>query len=186
MVAARRHLPGVPAVVRRFERRRHRGPARGDRAVALSRRPRRGRGVVLAVLREPAARHRLRRVRLPFGGARVRHGRRRAAPHRPLPRAGHEGRVRPGPQPHLGRAPVVRRVPFLAGQPEGRLVRLGRRRHRPARSPEAAEQLALGAPPAAARGSGARSVSSGTWPRSSASNRTSTGTTPRSKPSRPT
>ena len=42
-------------------------------------------------------------------------------------RARHEAGDGPGRQPHLRRAPVVRRVALLAGQPEARLVRLARR-----------------------------------------------------------
>ena len=41
-------------------------------------------------------------------------------------RARHEAGDGPGRQPHLRRAPVVRRVAVVAGQPEARLVRLAR------------------------------------------------------------
>ena len=75
----------------------------------------------------PGPRRRLRHHRLlrrrPAAGHPRR--RRRAGAHRPRP--GHAGDRRPGRQPHLGPAPLVRRGAQQPGLAEARLVRLGGR-----------------------------------------------------------
>ncbi len=81
-------------------------------------------------------------------------------------RAGPAGRLRPRAQPHLRRAPVVRRVTAFARQPRGRLVRLGRRtegghRRRGGRPTAPRTTGDPGSSRCEARGSGARS--GGQW-----------------------
>ena len=118
LVEVRRRLPDLPAQLRRLRRRRHRRPARDHRPARLPRRARRRRGLAVADLPVAAGRQRLRHQRLPGHRPGVRHARglRRAARRRP--RARHEARHGPRRQPHLRRAPVVRRVALVARHPK--------------------------------------------------------------------
>ncbi len=83
---------------------------------------RRRRGLAVAGLPLAAGRQRLRHQRLPGHRPAVRHPRRPRRADRRAARARHEAGHGPGRQPHLRRAPVVRRVAVAAGQPEARLV----------------------------------------------------------------
>ena len=143
MVARRRDLPGLPALVGRRRRRRHGRPARHHRSPAVPARPRRGCRVAEPVLRLADERRRLRRGRLPRHRPAVRLARRRRHDGGHRPRPGPEGARRPRAQPHEQRA---RLVPGRAGgrprQPGARALHLPRR-PRPERR-GAAQQLALG------------------------------------------
>src|SRR5207247_10223466 len=75
---------------------------------------------------------------------------RRAA--RPSARAGDPDHRRPRPEPHLGPAPVVRRVALEPDESEARLVRLGR----PEARRIATERLAVGLQPGEEGGLDAR------------------------------
>ena len=81
-----------------------------------------------AVLRLAAPRRRVRHQRLLLGAARLRLHRRRRRADRGGPQAGHAGDRRHGDEPHLGPAPLVPGEPAGPHQPQGRLVRVGRRR----------------------------------------------------------
>ena len=107
VVAARGHLPGLPAVVPGLRRRRRRRPARRPRPARLPPVARGRRRLALADLPVPDGRLRLRHLRLHRRRPAVRHaGRlRRPARRRPPPRA--EGDPRLRPEPHLRPAPVV-------------------------------------------------------------------------------
>ena len=130
MVEARGRLPDLPALVRGRQRRRDRRPA-GDRgAPRLPRAARRRRDLAVADLPLAAGGQRLRHLRLPGRRAGVRHARRLRPPARGDPRARDEARDGPRGQPHVGAAPVVRRVPLEPRQPEARLVRLARQAQR--------------------------------------------------------
>ena len=101
-------------------------------------RPRRRRAVAVADLHLADARLRLRRRRLLRHRPGVRHRRRLRRADRRRPRAGDALAARLGAEPQLRPAPVVRRVAFVARQPEARLVRVADRSGRWV----AAEQLA--------------------------------------------
>ncbi len=101
MVARRRHLPGLPAVVRRLRRGRHRRPAGRRRPPRPPGRARRRRGLAVAVLPVAAGRRRLRRGRLPRRRPAVRHARRRRQADRRGARPRPAGDRRPGAEPHL-------------------------------------------------------------------------------------
>ena len=88
-----------------------------------------------AVLPVAATGRRLRHQRLLLGASRVGLGVRHRDPAGRGPRPRHPGHRRPGHQPHVGPAPVVRRVPPEPRQPQGRLVRVERRRPALARGP---------------------------------------------------
>ena len=118
-----RRLPDLPAQLRRLERRRHRRPARAS----LGRLDYLGRlGVdvlwLSPIYRVAAGRQRLRHQRLPGHRPGVRHARRLRRAARGGARPRHEAGHGPGRQPHLRRAPVVRRVAVEPRQPEARLV----------------------------------------------------------------
>ena len=111
VVAGRRRVPDLPPQLRRFRRRWHRGPARHPGSC----RPPRATSVWMSSGSRRSTRHRgmttgIRHQRLPvdrpsFGDPRgLRSRSRGAAPPRDQTRHG------PGGQPHLRRAPVVRRV----------------------------------------------------------------------------
>ena len=140
-MARRRHLPDLPALVRRLRRRRRRGPARHHRPAAPPGRPGCRRRVAVALLHLAAGRRRLRRRGLPRRRPAVRHpGRRRPRCSR-RPTAGAAGHRRPGPEPHLRRARLVPgRAGRRAGQPGAGPLPLPRRSRGPARG-RAAEQL---------------------------------------------
>ena len=91
--------------------------------------------VAAALLPVPAARRRLRHQRLLDRPARVRRPGRRRRAGRGGPQAGHPDHRRPGHEPHQRPAPLVPRVAPGPHQPQGRLVRLERRRHRLQRRP---------------------------------------------------
>ena len=101
---------------------------RAHRQAGLPPVARRGLPVAAALLPLAAARRWLRHQRLLLGPPRVRHRRRPEAPARGGPRPGHPGHRRPGHQPHQRPEPVVHRVPLEPRQPQGRLVRVERRR----------------------------------------------------------
>ena len=132
MVGGRRPLPDLPALLRRCERRRHRGPRRHPRPPRPPARDRclPGRGCDLAEpdLPEPARRLRLRHHRLHRRRSRVRDARRPRRADRRVPRPRPSPAHGPRPLPHLDRASVVRRVALIAGESEARLVSLGRPR----------------------------------------------------------
>ena len=89
-----------------------------------------------ALLPLPHARWRLRHLRLHGDRPALRHHGGLPRPGAPGPRARHPHRHRHGPQPHLGRPPLV---PGLAQRPRGplrRLLRVGRRRLRLRRHPD--------------------------------------------------
>ena len=172
MVARRRHLSGLPALLPGHERRRqrrsqgHHEAARSHIAIA-----RRRRRLAVALLQVAHGRHGLRRVGLLRRRPAVRHDGgfrrvdRRGAPARPQDhhRSGAVALVRP--------ASLVHREPVEPHEPEGRLVCLGRSeagRH-------AAQQLALAAS-VARHGSGIRCASSSTCTISSPRSRTSIST----------
>ena len=123
LVEDRRRLPDLPAQLRRLRRRRHRRPARASSSrldyLADARRRRR---LAVAGLPLAAGRQRLRHQRLPGHRPAVRHAGRLRRAARGAARARHEAGHGPRGQPHLRRAPVVRRVALVAGQPEARLV----------------------------------------------------------------
>ena len=139
LVARRRDLPDLPALLPGQQRRRHRRPA-GHHAAAG---PHRGAGcrrhLALAVLQEPDERLRLRRQRLLRRGPDVRHAGRLQGAGRACPRPRPQGHDRPGALALQRPAPLVCREPRQPRQPQGRLVRLGRRAGRR----HAAQQLAL-------------------------------------------
>ena len=110
------------------------------RAAGPCRPARRRRGLAVADLSVADGRHGLRRLGLHRDRPGVRHARRLRPADRARARARAQGDHRPGAQPHLGPASLVRREPVGPRQPQGRLVRLGR----PAARRRAAEQLALG------------------------------------------
>ena len=104
------------------ERRRHRRPAGHHRAAGPPGRARRRRALAVPGLPVAAGRQRLRHQRLHRHRAGVRHpGRLRRAAGRGA-RARHEAGHGPGGQPHLRRAPLVRRVARQHRQPEAGLV----------------------------------------------------------------
>ena len=107
-MARRGHLPGLHPLLRRLRRGRSRRPARHPLPAAVSGRPRRGRAVDHPVLRLADGRLRLRRGRLPGRGPGVRHAGRLpgAAGRRARARVARDRR--PGAEPHLGSARVVR------------------------------------------------------------------------------
>ena len=122
------HLPGLPALVRRLRRRRHRRPAGHHVPARPPRRAGSRRGLAVPVLSVPAGRRRVRRGRLPRRRPAVRHARRR----RQADRRGEGARAardrRPGAQPHLVRAPLVHRGGGgRAGQPGAAALRHPRR-----------------------------------------------------------
>ena len=128
MVPAGRLLRGAHPGLLRRQQRRGRGHPRAHRQarlppVAGGRLP-----VAAALLPVAPARRRLRHQRLLLGAPRERDRRRPQAPAGRGPRPGHPGHRRPGHQPHQRPAPVVRRVAAEPGQPQGRLVRVERRR----------------------------------------------------------
>ena len=140
MVARRRHLPDLPAVLGGRRRGRDGRPARHHRPAAAPRRARRRRRLALAVLHLAAARRGVRRGRLPRRRPAVRLARRRRRDDRARPRArpARDGRHRA--EPLLERAPVVpggARV--RAGECRARALHLPRRHGRERR--RAAEQL---------------------------------------------
>ena len=176
MVAAGGRLPGLPAQLRRLERRRHRRPARHHRQGALPARAGCRRRVAEPVLPVGAGRRRLRRRRLPRRRPADRHARAvRRAPHRPAPR-GHPADRRHRPEPHL--------------QP-ARVVPGGARRPRRARGPASATssgraaastascRRATGPRRSAARPGSRSATASGTCTCSPPSSPTSTGPTTR-------
>ena len=128
VVARRRHLPGLPALVRRRRRRRHRRPARHHQPDPVPARPRRRRDLGLALLHLAAGRRRLRRRRLHRHRPDLRHPGRRRHLHRHGARGRHQGRGRPGAQPLQRRARLVPGRPGgRPGQPRARHVHVPRR-----------------------------------------------------------
>ena len=129
-------LRGLPAGLPRLQRRRQ-GDLRGLTeparllGVAGDRLP-----LAAALLPVAAARRRLRHLRLLHHPARLRRAGRRRRARRGGPHAGPAGRRRPGAEPHQRPAPVVPGEPPGPGQPQGRLVRLGRRRPALVRGPD--------------------------------------------------
>ncbi len=117
------------------------GDLPGSRGQARARRvARRRRHLALPVLHLAAEGFRLRRGRSQRGRSAVRHARRFRPAGGARAHARPQGPDRPGVEPQLERAPLVRRKPRQPRQSEIRLVCLGRsvaRRH-------AAQQLALG------------------------------------------
>ncbi len=145
LVEDRGRLPDLAAQLRRRRRRRDRRP-RGDRGAArLPRGARRRRAVAVADLPLAAGRRGLRHLRLPGHRPDVRHAGavRRAAGGGA--RARDEARDGPRRQPHLRRAPVVRRVALEPGQPQARLVLVAPAARRDAgrRPGRRADELAL-------------------------------------------
>ena len=117
-----------PRSFQRLERRRHRRPRGHHRPPRLPRLARRRRHLDLAVL--PLARWPTSATTSPTTPRRrpaVRHARRLRPPDRRRPRARDPGHRRLRPEPHVGPASLVRRVPLVARQPEARLVHLARR-----------------------------------------------------------
>ncbi len=141
----RRRLPDLPAQLRRLRRRRDRRPGRPRGPPRPPDRPRRGRALAVPGLPVAAGRRRLRHQRLPGHRAGVRHPGRLRPAARGRARARAEAGHGPGRQPHLGRAPVVRRLPFGEGRPEARLVLVAAAalRHGPGRTRRRADQLGL-------------------------------------------
>ena len=78
--------------------------------------------LAVAGLPVAAGRQRLRHQRLPGHRADIRHAGRLRRTARRRARARHEAGHGPGGQPHLRRAPLVRRVPLEHGQPQAGLV----------------------------------------------------------------
>jgi len=145
VVERERRLSDLAAQLRGRRRRRCRRSRRDHLAAGLPRGLGGRRAVAFADLPVAAGRRRLRYQRLPGHRPHVRLAGafRRAAGGRP--RARDEARYGPRRQPHLGRTPVVRRVAFLHGQPQARLVLVAApaRRHGRRRSGRRAEQLGL-------------------------------------------
>ena len=121
LVADGRGLPDLPALLRRQQRRRDRRPPRHHEPAGLPGRAGGGRGLAVAGLHLADGRQRLRHQRLPGRRPAVRHPGRAGRPDRRTARARHEDHHGPGGQPHLRRAPLVRRVP-RPGLAEARLV----------------------------------------------------------------
>ena len=142
------------------------------------RRPRRGGDLAVAVLPLADGRLRLRRLRLLRRRPGVRDARRLRRAGRSVPRARHARGDRLGAEPHVGPAPVVRRVALEPRQPAARLVRLARRRSRTAGRRTTGRRSSR---PSGRRGRSTRRPGSGTCTRSWPSSRTSTGTTRRSR-----
>ncbi len=137
------HLPGVSALLRRRERRRHGRPRGHPLADPLPLGARRRRDLAVPLLRLPPEGRRLRRRRLPRDRPAVRHPRRLRRDARGRPRGGHPPHRRPRPQPLLFGARVVQgRAGRRAGQRRARPLPLPRRR--PGEARDAAEQLAVG------------------------------------------
>ena len=127
-MAARRHLPGLPAQLRGLGRRRRRRPARHHRAPRLSRprRPRRRCAVAVADLSVARARPGLRRQRPRARRPAVRDRGGFRPPRRGRPSARHPGRARPGHEPHERPAPLVRGLARAARRPARGLVPVAR------------------------------------------------------------
>ena len=177
LVPARRVLRGAPARLLRRQQRRHRRPRR---ACARSSTTSQWLGIdclwLLPFYPSPHARRRLRHQRLlqrrtpTTGRWATSHG---SARRRPPP--GHPLRRRPRHEPHERPAPLVHRVALEPRQPQGRLVRVERRRPALARGPRRlhrrrAVQLDLGR----------HAASSTTGTASTPTSPTSTTRTPRS------
>ena len=109
VVEDRRRLPDLPPQLRRLGRRRRRRPPGNSGAPGLPRLARRRRAVAVAGLSVAAGRRRLRHQRLPGHRPGVRDARRLRRAARGGPRARDAARHGPRRQPHLRRAPVVRR-----------------------------------------------------------------------------
>ena len=146
LVAARRRLPGLSALVRGRQRRRRRRPARPDRQARLSQR--RDRAVArhrrdLAVADPPVARlrRRLRRRRLRRDRPGLRDPRRLRSARGRGASPGHPDHARPGDEPHQLGPSLVRGVAARPVRPVRRLVSVARRRARPVRARREAEQL---------------------------------------------
>ena len=182
LVARRRHLPGLSALVGRLRRRRHRRPSRHHRPTRPPDVARGRRALALAVLHLTPARRRLRRQRLPRRRPPVRHPRGLRRAPRPGPRAGTPGARRPRAQPHVERPPLVpggtaRPSPGVLSGPATCSATAGARtatsRPTTGRAPSA-DRAGPGSPsPTAARASGTCTCSTSASP-------TSTGPTPRS------
>ena len=104
LVAAGRHLPDLPALVRRLERRWGGGPEGHHVPPRLPAGARRRGDLAVADLHEPDGRLRLRRRRLPRRRPDLRHARRPRRADRGVPRARHQGRPGLGPEPHVATA----------------------------------------------------------------------------------
>ncbi len=126
---ARRRLRDLRARLRRHRRRRHRRPARRDPQPRPRGEPRRHRDLAHADL-ALALVPQVRRDRLHRRRPRVRHARRRARDGARGPPPRHRRRPRPRRQPHLARAPVVRRGGGGRARPDARFLRLGGLRRR--------------------------------------------------------
>ena len=126
LVPERGRLPDLSAQLRGRRRGRDRRPARDHAAPRPPRGARRRRALALAGLPLAAGRRGLRHQRLPGHrpGLRDARGLRRAA--RGRARARHEADHGPRRQPHLRRAPLVRRVALHDRQPQARLVLVAR------------------------------------------------------------
>ncbi len=122
--------------------------------------------VAVALLPLAHARRRLRHQRLLHRPRRSRAPRRPGGVPRRRPPARHQGDRRSRHEPHQRPTPVVRRVAVVAGQPQGRLVRLERRRP------------ALARGPGGLRGRGDVATGPGTRPGSSTTGTASTRTSP--------
>ena len=174
LVARRGDLPDLPAQLPGQQRRRRRRPARDHPPAGLCRAAGRRRDLDLAVLQEPDEGFRLRRRRLLRRRPAVRHARRlRRAAGRGAP-AGPEGDDGLRPEPHQRPASLVRGEPAEPRQPEGRLVRLGRRQAGRHARPTTGWRCSAAAP-----GNGSRAAASTTCTISSKSSRTSISTTRR-------
>ena len=133
LVERSRRLPGLPALLQRLQRRRHRRPPRHHLQARLPPEPRRQRHLAQPPFRLTQRRQRLRHPRLPQSHDRVRHHgrlRRHARRHQAAPHAPHH---RPRRQPHQRRAPLVRRKPQIQRQSLPRLLHLASRQARPRR-----------------------------------------------------
>ena len=128
LVPPGRVLRGAHPRVLRLQRRRHRRPDRPAGQARLPRMAGRRLPVAAAVLPVAHARRRLRHQRLLHRPPRARVPRRPGGLPRRRPPTGHPGDRRPRHEPHERSASVVRRVAVVARQPQGRLVRLERRR----------------------------------------------------------
>ena len=167
---------GLPAVVLRYERRRHRGSPGYRREARLPAGSRRRDALDLSVLREPAARRGVRHLRFRGRGPRVRHDRGRAAARLrgACPRDARHRRH--GPEPYLRRASLVSRVPARVGTTRSGIGTSGAK----ARNPAARRPRRTGAASSGrAGGSGTRRRRNGTGRRFCLSSRTSTTGTPR-------
>ena len=120
-------------------------------------------------------RQRLRHQRLLQRAPRLRDARRPGGLPGGCPRPGHPGHRRPGHEPHQRPAPLVHRVALEPRQPQGRLVRLERRRPTLARGPGGLHRVRNGP-----TGRGTTPGSSTTGTASTPISRTSTTKTPRS------